>query len=207
MVFNVLLHCLLIGSMVLFLMVLVLTAIRADAGGERLKRSLALFVGAMVVLGAQASGLGFAAFMAGGLASGRAASASAAAVASIIPALAGVGMGFFMVRAYRKNEVFAMRLLCFVGMLALASFIEVYASVTSANGILIGAGAVPNLAFAAGVVMVFIFTDDRKSGASVMGRAASLWARRRGAAPSAAVSSGGVPRSADKPSSRDPFDF
>jgi len=207
-VFNVLLHGLLIGSMLIFLVGLVLTAIRTENASEKLKRLLALFVGAMVVLGAQASGLGFAEFMAEGLASGRAASASAAVVASIIPALAGVGIGFFMVRAYRKHEVFAMRLLCFVGMLALASFMEVYATVTSANGVLIGAGAIPNLAFAAGVVMVFIFTDGGKKGPSALDRASALWARRPGGstavAPPRDVPGSGTDRTKN---ARDPFDF
>ncbi|WHP61135.1 hypothetical protein QMY03_09615 [Arthrobacter sp. KFRI-F3372] len=208
-VFNVLLHGLLIGSMVIFLAALVLTAIRTENAGERLRRLLALFVGAMVVLGAEASGMGFAAFMAGGLASGRAASASAAAAASIVPALAGLAIGFFMVRSYRKNEVFAMRLLCFVGMLALGSFVEVYATVTSANGIFIGAGAIPNLAFAAGVVMIFIFTDGRKNGPSALDRASALWARRPGGStavsPSAKDELGSA---ADRRKNvRDPFDF
>jgi hypothetical protein len=207
-VFNLILHGMMIGAMVLFLGTLILVALQAEDRLEKLRRVLALFVGAMIVVGAQASGVSFAVFAAGALGVGRGASAAATALASIIPAIAGAGIGFYLVRTYRKHDARGIRLICFIGMLALASFVQAYATITHAEGVFVGASAVPNLAFAAGVVMVFIFGDDtkKKPGRSLFGDVTGA-IRRRGLA--GRTGSSAMPEAEGKPTSRphDPFDF
>jgi hypothetical protein len=208
-VFNLLLHGMMVGAMVLFLGTLILVALQTDDRMEKLRRGLALFVGAMIVVGAEASGLSFAAFTAGALGVGRGASAAATAVASIIPAVAGVAIGFYLVRTYRKHDVRGIRLICFVGMLALASFVQVYATITHAEGIFVGASAIPNLAFAAGVVMVFIFGDDtKKPGRSFRGDIGGAISRH-GRHSGVGASSPAAQWAGNQPASRqfDPFDF
>lgn len=157
--FNIVMHALLIVSMLSFLAALVSMVVRTDDQAERLRRSLALFAGAMVIIGAQASGVSFALFSTGALGTARGASLAANVVSSVIPALAGVGLGFYAVRVYRRSDARAMRIVCFIGMLALAAFAEVYAQATNTNGVLLGAAALPNLTFTVGVVLVFIFGD------------------------------------------------
>ena len=208
-VFNLLLHVMMVGALVLFLGALILVALQTDDRMEKLRRGLALFVGAMIVVGAQASGLSFAPFTAGALGVGPGASAAATAVASIIPAVAGLAIGFYLVWTYRTHDVRGIRLICFVGMLALASFVQVYATITHAEGIFVGASAIPNLAFAAGVVIVFIFEDDsKKTGRSLLGDIGGSISRHGrhswvGASSTAAQMAGHQPPSRQ----RDPFDF
>jgi hypothetical protein len=179
-VFNVLLHILLVGAMGAFAITLFVTAFRAPTLAERLRRYLGLFLGAMIVVGAQAGGVSFAVFTAGALASGRGPSAAAGLIASVIPALTGLGLGFYMVHVYRQSEKLGLRLLCFLGMLALVAFIEVYAVATHTNGVFLGVSAVPNVAFAAGVGLVLIFGNESNGKVSLLDRGVNAWHRLRG---------------------------
>ena len=165
-IFNVLIHGMLLGTMAIFAVVLFRLALGPFDPLERVKRILALFAGAMVVVGAQATGLNFAEFIAKSLTTGRASSAAAAFVSSIIAGLAGFGVGYLLVRLYRRNDIVAVRLICLVGMLALAAFIQSYATITSAKGVFVGAAAAPNISFAAGLVLIYVFTEDSQESAS-----------------------------------------
>src|SRR5665647_3332989 len=93
-VFNVLIHAILLGAMGLFAVVLIRLTLSTYDSMERVKRVLALFAGAMVIVGAQASGLNFAEFMARALSVGRASSAAAAVVSSLVAGIAGLGVGY-----------------------------------------------------------------------------------------------------------------
>lgn len=205
-VFNVLLHILLLGSMALFAIVLIATAVKTESVIERVKRVLALFLGAIVVVGAQVSGVSYAQFTAGSLANARVASGAAAVVTAIIPALVGGALGYLIVWTYSKSEVMAMRILCFVGMLALVSFIEVYAMATQAKGVLLGAAAVPNIAFVAGVGLVFIFSPDKRGKSSVGTLLKSMARRGQSARPLAPERPGSSSPTRSAPQ-RDPFDI
>jgi cytochrome bd-type quinol oxidase subunit 2 len=170
-VFNIAMHALLVGAMLAFLFTLVAMVLRTEQPVERLRRGLALFAGAMVVVGAQASGASFAIFTTDSLGNARGASLAANVVSAVIPAVAGAALGFFIVRKYRTNEAFAMRIICFIGTLALAAFAEVYAQATNTHGVFLGAAALPNLSFTVGVVLMFIFgpettTDKNARGAT-----------------------------------------
>lgn len=206
-VFNVVIHGILLGAMALFGFVLFRLSMSPYDPMERVKRILALFAGAMVVVGAQASGLNFAQFIARSLATGRASSAAAAVVASIIAGLAGLGVGYLLVRLYRQNDNLAGRMICLVGMLALAAFLQSYATITSAKGVFIGATAAPNIAFAAGLVLIFIFTDsetERSGPRGVRRWLADLIGRR--SASGAGLTEQPTP-GRERQATRDPFDF
>jgi len=157
-VFSILLHGLLIGSLLIFIGTLGLTAIATADKLERALRISAVFAGAMVSLGAQASGVDYATFTVNALAGARPASAAAHFVATVIPALMGSAIGFYMARTMRRNEVMAVRIMGFVGMLATTAFLQVYAEAASRNGFKLGAAALPNVAFTAGVILTVVFT-------------------------------------------------
>ncbi|TWP32997.1 hypothetical protein [Leekyejoonella antrihumi] len=211
-VFNILLHALLVLSMLAFLVALLFMAFRTGDGTERLRRCLALFAGAMVVVGAQASGVSFAVFAARSLAHARGASTAAHLFAVIVPAAVGVGLGYYFVRVYRRSEVFGLRMLCFVGMLALAAFAEVYASATHTRGVFLNAAALPNLSFVVGLVLVFVFGDSGNDHRAVADVLRSLSRGRMGQAASTGAEGEDVVRlephreSTQRPP-RDPFAF
>lgn len=157
-VFNLALHVLLIGSLLLFTAFIFMTALTTQNRLERGMRVFAIFGGALVALGAQASGANYATFTVNALAGARPASAAAAIVTTVIPGMMGVGIGFYITRTLRTSESMAMRIMCFVGMLAITAFIQVYAQAASTVGFELGAAAVPNVAFTAGVILTAVFT-------------------------------------------------
>jgi hypothetical protein len=157
-VFNIILHILLLGSLLLFAIVFLITAWYAPNTMERYLRIAAIFAGAMVSLGATASGVNYATYTVNALAQGRSISAVAHFFSIIIPVLAGAGIGFFLVRTIRTSKVMAFRVMGFVGMLATTAFIEVYAQAATVTGFKLGAAALPNIGFTAGVILTVVFT-------------------------------------------------
>lgn len=158
--FNIVLHGLLIGTLGLFTVWMLIDTIREPEPRERMKRMLALAAGALVTLGAQAAGVGYAEFTVGALAGARGASAVANVGATVIPALLGAALGFYLVRVAKRSNAKAMRLVTFVGMLSATAFAQVYAEATSVKGVELGAAALPNITFVTGVILTYIFADD-----------------------------------------------
>lgn len=182
-VFNIILQMLLLSSLLLFVVVLLATAFTATGGLERFLRVAAIFAGAMVAVGATASGVNYATYTVNALSQARAASAAAHLVGIILPSVIGCGIGFYLVRTIRKSETFAIRILGFVGMLATTAFIEVYAEAASRDGFKLGAAALPNIGFTAGVILTVVFTlrtdgSGSHSGNSSMNAITSLLRRR-----------------------------
>ena len=160
--FGVLMHLLFLGSMVGFGVALFRLTLAHEDNTERFYRILALFLGAMIALGANLSGVGYSVFAADALSNARVTSAGAAVVSSIIPALAGTGLGFLVAWLLKRQDDRSMRVLCLVGMLSLISFLVVYALAVSAKGLFLGAAAVPNLAFVTGLGLVVLMTPSRR---------------------------------------------
>lgn len=155
-VLNLLLHTLLIGSLGLFLVAIVRVTLATEDNIERAIRAIALLAGAMVALGAQASGSSFATFTVNSLSGSRPVGTGVELLAAIIPGGVGVGMGWYIIRSLNRNETIAVRVLAFVGMLAAVSFAEVYAVATKTQGVILGAAAIPNSAFILGVMLYIV---------------------------------------------------
>ncbi|MHB1595330.1 MAG: hypothetical protein ACYCU3_14235 [Streptosporangiaceae bacterium] len=191
-VFNVILQILLLGSLLLFVVVLLGTALAEKTSTlERFLRVAAIFAGAMVAVGAASSGVGYATFIVNALSSARPASAFLHVITTVVPALIGSGIGFYLVRTIRKSETLAIRIFGFVGMLATTAFIEVYAEAASRNGFRLGAAALPNIGFTAGVILTVVFTlrtdgSGRQDRHSSLGLLASLLRRSAPAGQSSA---------------------
>jgi hypothetical protein len=158
--FNIALHVLLVGSLVLFVGGVIVATLSEVDPTERLLRIAALAAGAMVTLGAQAAGVSYAAFTVDALAGARPASATAQIGATIFPALTGAAIGFFIVRVFNRNTRLAMRVLGFMAMLTGTAFLQVYAQATQTKGVFLGAAALPNVAFVTGIILTVVFTFD-----------------------------------------------
>jgi hypothetical protein len=153
---NVLLHVMLIGSMVAFVGCSVLVTFRTDSSLERAIRASALFCGALIVLGAQAAGLSFADFTVNALSNSNLAGATAKVMGAVVPATAGIVIGRYLTLSVRKSENIAIRVLAFVGTLAATQFATIYAIGVKANGLEIGAPAIPNVAFVVGILLYVV---------------------------------------------------
>lgn len=192
-VFNIALHVLLVGSMLTLVAMLVLEARDAPTRRERFFRFLGLAAGAIIALGASAAGVSYATFTVNALAGGRPASFVASVGATLIPALLGAGLGFFLTRQTKKDEYLAMRIISFVGMLTAVAFVQVYAEAAKVNGVFLGKASIPNVVFVAGIILTILLTsptglEDPGANSSVLSRLSSLWTRRNEArsAPTAA---------------------
>lgn len=202
--FNIFLHVLLIGSVVLFAWALIRMTLSVSDPQERVLRMAALFAGAMVTLGASVSGVGIAQYTVEALAGARPASAVAEVGATLIPALLGAGIGFYVARVYKRSERMAGRVMAFIGMLSITAFAGLYATATQVNGVLLGRAALPNIAFVLGVILCILFTwdPDERGGRSALVGLGEL-VRRRGSR----GSSGGLadPFAGPTSAKRDPF--
>lgn len=157
---NLLLHGVLLGSLALFLFVMVQMVAREPIHTERVYRVLALVAGAVVALGAQASGVSFATFTVHSLAGARPASAGVSLVAALVPGGVGALVGWYFVRVNKRSSVKALRFVTFIGMLTAVGFAEIYAVATSTKGVILGVAAIPNASFVAGIVLSVLITAD-----------------------------------------------
>jgi hypothetical protein len=140
---------------------------------ERAIRAGALFSGAMVVLGAQGAGVSYAQFIVKSLSGIK--PVTAGLVGATLPGLAGVGMGWYLVRAIRRSQNVAVRILAFVGMLATTQFAEIYAVALHARGFALGAAATPNIAFVVGLSLYIMLRYDPTSETPTVKR--RFWSR------------------------------
>jgi hypothetical protein len=154
------LNVLLIGSMLVFVGFGVYLSISADNHQERYIRFGALFSGGLVVLGAQAGGVDFAQFIANALASTNAAGTG---VSVVLSGAAGAGVGIFLIRWSHRGDIFAIRIMIFVGTLAATQFAEIYVTTVHAHGFGLGAAVVPNIAFVVGILLCIALTYDPRN--------------------------------------------
>lgn len=175
--FNVLLHILLVGSLFLFLFAVVKLALVAVSPMERAIRVMALVAAVLLVLGASTAGVGYANFAVDALSGARTASAAAKLGTAVVPGMVGVGIGFYIIRVYRKSTLKAIRVVCFVGMLTVVAFIQLYAAAAQAKGVILGTAAIPNVTFILGLVLVIVFTSDAEDeiGTTTKNGASAMW--------------------------------
>jgi hypothetical protein len=164
-VLGVLEQILLLGSLILFVGIVFLTATRGTNGLERALRVLSLFVGAMVVVGAQVAGLSFASFTVDALSNTHPSTALLSKVlGAALPGGIGVGFGWYLTRSLRRSHNIAMRVMAFVGMLAATQFLAIYVVATSRHGVRLGATALPNIFFVVGILLYMMLKYDPSRG-------------------------------------------
>jgi hypothetical protein len=74
--------------------------------------------------------------------------------------VAGASLGLFLLLSAYNGNVYAIRILIFVGMLAAAQFAEIYAHALSAQGLSLGRTVAPNISFVVGVLLCLALTFD-----------------------------------------------
>lgn len=151
-VLNVLLDVILAATLVLFLVLLIaLVALEPDRE-ERFMRSLALVAGALVALGAQAAGVGFANYAVDALAGTGPGGESVKLLSIVIPGGVAAAFGWFFMRAMRQSTAMGLRWMSFLGMLTVVSFTVIFAEATNTQGVFLGATAIPNTSFVVGLI-------------------------------------------------------
>lgn len=144
---NIALHLFLVGSFAAFAYgLVVLVRERKD---QMVGRSMALFVGALVVVGAQASGRSYADFIIGALGESR--SPLFGFFGAVLPAAAGLALGYYFTRGARRSSERAIRGMIMVGTFAITQFALMYAIAVEQNGRDLDAAVTPNVAFVAGL--------------------------------------------------------
>ena len=159
--FNVVLNVFLIAAMVFFVMALVALIMSTQEPLEPALRAAAAFAGALVVLGAQASGASYANFIVKSLEQNK--TVGIGFLAAGLPAVAGVGIGWYFVHSMKRSEPLTVRLLAFIGMLAIASFASIYVVAVNKNGADLGKAAIPNISFAVALLLYIVLRIDTKA--------------------------------------------
>jgi hypothetical protein len=188
-VLNVLLDVILALSLVVFLWALIDLTRKAPDGNERFTRALALVAGALVALGAQASGVGFASYIIDSLTGAGPGGEGVKLLSILIPGGAALVFGWFFLRAVRYSTMMALRWMTFLGMLTIVSFTVIFAEATNTEGVFLGAAAIPNTSFVVGLifsVLAFRRPADAPDGIDIFGDIVGIWRRTRSSdAPSA----------------------
>lgn len=182
-VLNVLLDILLGGSLLLFLVLLVQMVVQEPNPGERMMRALALVCGALLALGAQAAEVGIASYTVETLTGTRPGGEFFKAMSAMVPGGIAVAMGWYFVRAMRRSTQMALRLVSFLGMLTVVTFIVIFAEATNTQGVFLGAAAIPNASFVIGLigsVIIFNTPADAPKGFDRLAPLGDLLRRRRG---------------------------
>ena len=171
-VLNIVLDVLLGGSLVLFLWLLIEMVVRESSKGERLMRSLALICGAIVALGAQAAGVGFASFTVEALTGNGSGEGIAKFLSIVLPGGLAAAFGWYFTQVMRRSAVMGLRLVSFLGMLTVISFTVIFAEATKTQGVFLGAAAIPNASFVVGLILSVVFftpTADGQGGGLGLG--------------------------------------
>jgi hypothetical protein len=152
---NVALDIFLGVSLLFFLAVLFGMVIFAPPG-EIFGRAFALVGGALVALGAQATGVGFAEYVVESLAGSGPTGEGAKLLSAIIPGGAAFVFGWYFSRTIEYQTLKAIRWLVLVGMLATVAFAAIFAEATSTQGVFLGAAAIPNTSFVVGLILSYL---------------------------------------------------
>jgi hypothetical protein len=158
-ILNIFLNLLLIGSMLAFIALALIAALRAQTARERFVRFGALFAGAMIVVGAQAAGITYTQFIVDSLSNTQPSSVAAKVAWAVVPGGLGGGLGYYLTNRARTSENVATRIMILAGMLATVQFAQIYTYSFGERGLDIGPAAIPNLSFVVGLVLWFVFHD------------------------------------------------
>jgi hypothetical protein len=127
---------------------------------ERIIRGLAILVGTLLVMGAEAAGLTFSSFAVSSLTH----HGSAGFVAKIAWVIIGGGAGALLAR-YLISRIdggtnLQIRIMILVTVIAHVELLEIYAQNVRQHGFVLGVGALPDIAFISGLLLYIIFRYD-----------------------------------------------
>lgn len=159
---SVMLHLLLITSLLAFAYSLHRTILGKDdqlplPEFETFLRTGTALCGLLVSLAARLAGLNAAEFTVRALSEASPLVLTASAVG---PGGAGVALGWYLIRRFRKSRHIAKRILVFVGTITTLEFILVYAETMRQEGLDLGPAVIPNVSFVVGVILYVALTHN-----------------------------------------------
>jgi hypothetical protein len=164
-----------LGSLGGCLAAVLLVVFNTKGWTERIVRGLAIFAGTLVVIGAEAAGLNFSSFAVDTLTHGW--------LVKVAWVLLGGGAGSLLAR-YLVSRIdggtnLQIRIMILVTIIAHVELLEIYAQNVKRHGFVLGIGALPDVAFIAGLVLYVVFRYDTGEGkairANLHGRAGFSW--------------------------------
>lgn len=189
-VLNIALDILLGGSLLLFLVLLIEMVVREPEPRERLMRSLALICGAIVALGAQATGVDFASYIVEALTGARPGGFFFKFLSVILPGGIAAAFGWYFTHVMSRSEMMGLRMVSFLGMLTVIAFMVIFAEATNTEGVFLGAAAIPNASFVVGLIFgVLVFTPpadadpSERTGLGILADLVDRLASGRGGSP------------------------
>lgn len=145
-----------LGASLLFFFVVLMGMVIFGPPGEVFGRALALVGGALVALGAQATGVGFAEYVVESLAGSGPTGEGVKLSSIIVPGGAAFIFGWYFSRVIEYQTLKATRWMVFLGMLAIVAFAAIFAEATSTQGVFLGAAAIPNTSFVVGLILSYL---------------------------------------------------
>lgn len=158
-VLNVLLDLLLGGTLLLFIAALIDMVVNGPES-EKFYRTLALIAGAVIALGAQAAGVSFATYIVDSLSGARPGGAGFKTLSVAVPGGISAALGWYFLRLSKRSALKALRLMILLGMLTVVGFVAIFAQATSTQGVFLGATALPNASFLAGLIIALLVSAD-----------------------------------------------
>ena len=122
---------------------------------------MSLFIGALIVVGSQALGQSYSSFILNSLGEGR--SPGFKFFGAVVPALAGLALGYYLTRGLKAASEVAVRGLLIVGTFCLTQFALVYAVAVEDTSGELDAAVTPNVAFVVGLALVMALNLGVKS--------------------------------------------
>lgn len=150
--FNIALDILLVGSLVVFALLLGEMAIGSAETRERFLRSLALAGGAIFALGAQVTGVDFAGSVVDSLVGADAAGTGSKLLLGILSGLVAAAFGWYFTQVVLRGETWGVRLACGVGAITIVGLTLILAEAIHVQGLFLEAAAIPNFAFMVGLI-------------------------------------------------------
>ena len=160
-VLHLLLNLLIIlGTIVPFLASAMLIVYRTTGRQERIIRGLAMFTAALLALGTQAAGLTVGRGVVGSLEIGGFAGSVIKLAWMAAAGFGGAMLGRYLTKNLGDSTAIQIRAMVFVGTVAHLELLEIYISSFSRNGLAVGAGAIPVIAFISGLLLYIVFRYD-----------------------------------------------
>lgn len=152
---------------------------------ERIVRGLAIFAGTLVVMGAEAAGLNFSSFAVDTLTHGGLVGLLIKVAWVVLGGCAGSLLARYLISRIDGGTNLQIRIMILVTIIAHVELLEIYAQNLKRHGFVLGIGALPDIAFIAGLVLYVVFRYDTGEGramrAGLRGRATgSSWFGRGG---------------------------
>jgi hypothetical protein len=156
--YNIALDVLLVGTLIVFALLLGEMAIGSAETRERFMRWLAIACGAIFALGAQVTGVDFAGSVVDSLVGDDPAGTGTKLLLAVLAALVAAAFGWYFTQVVLRGETWGVRLACGLGAVTILGLTVILAEAFAEQGLFLEAAAIPNFAFMVGLIGGVIFS-------------------------------------------------